>query len=68
MAQPVPFTMSGAIAGAPMSATPASASWFYVVMQAVADRSANLMAIATKSATTMSIRGRIGSLLSIRTR
>lgn len=68
MSMPVPFTMSGAISGAPISATPASASWFYVMIRAIADQSAGLMSISPKSGTLMSIGAKVGSLLSIRTR
>jgi hypothetical protein len=66
MAAPVPFTMSGAISGAPISATPASASWFYVAIQAIAGQSAGLMTIANKSGSLMSMIGRSVGLMTIR--
>ena len=68
MSAPVPFTMSGAFSGAPMSAVPASASWFYVTIQDVTGQSTGLMSIATKTADLMSVRGRSSGLLSIRQR
>ncbi len=68
MTAPVPFTMSGAISGAPISAVPVAASWFYLMMQAVADRSMGLMSIATKTADLLSVRARSSGLVSIRQR
>ena len=63
-----PFTMSGAISGAPISAVPVSASWFYVMMHAVAERTSGLMGVAAKSGALMSMRDKVGNLISIRSR
>ncbi len=38
MSAPTSFTMSGAFSGAPISATPASASWFYAMTTAIRTR------------------------------
>ena len=47
MSAPVLFNMSGAISGPPISTTPASASWFYVMTAAIKNRLAATTAIRT---------------------
>ncbi len=67
MASRSPFTMSGAVSGSPMSATPSGGSWFYVALRAITDRSSGLMRVAIKAAGLMSMRSRSSGLMSVTT-